>query len=1189
MKRFGWLIAVSLLCLGAAAPVTHYRLGLGERLNLEGNVYQVTAQRLPAGHHVLPGPGGEIDGLSIDLLARKLDPIARTPRSGSYVPLLDVRYRLVDGSGAVRQGVLDFRMSDRGPSYGADLPWPASGGPLSLELVLEGGLEGSSTRGAGLSLDLTLEPGELPTAPPRPQAVSASSVPSDRLEIIGVLNPRAGFRYIDAWGFSGVDTSSEEMERTDLALVTYSSGALLIDVTDPSLPDEIQDFTGPFNAARDVKALELGDQGGYLYIIGGGSGDVGIQVVNMAVPLFPTTEPDFNETLRRGQNLFLDTTTMELWVAGTDNGTRVLSLAESTDPECGPALPCDVTGQTTDRFAHDVFADPNQVFLSQVNDGQIEIADRVPVPGTPPALDTIDAVTRSQTTTPGDATNNAWPNADRTRLYTSEQSDGGFVAVYDISDPAMPELIGRFQPNPEASVNNVVVDNDDNVWVSHYGLGFFLVDFHRPQAPVVLAAIDTFPTGESGFSGAVGVYPFVRDENGDPVNQVYLVDSVSGLTVARYNATGGTLSGVVSEMGCSGSCGIAGARILLDDGSEAFSIADTIHTNLRDEGTYGIYAPEGPVRMRVSAWGYRPTVVDAGSMPLGGRLDFDVQLEPLDRVTLSGRICEAGTGGCDGVTGTGVEGVTITLQGGAISAVTDANGDFTLTGAPIGRQLLLADRFGFAHGELALELTGSTQVFLELDPAASAEDFDIDAGGWMVQADGTATGGIWERGMPNGTGPVGAEGTVQPGVDASGSGSAFVTGNDGADPNDLDLDDVDEGITVLGSPTLVSRPQQTVSLSFRRWASNQAGLFAGGTCQAEVSNDGGTTWTVLESISDEAAAWNRASFDLGSLIDLSDPGLDEMGMPANGQIQLRFVADSPTSSPQLRVLECAVDEVEVYLGDGVGGGPACRAANNTASGDSDGDGIADACDACPLDPANDSDGDGVCGDVDNAPRAANMDQADGDGDGIGDAGDNCPATANVTQFDVDGDGEGDACDSDIDGDGLDNAADTDRDGDGVDDLTDNCPDRANGTQADGDADGEGDACDLDDGIVVLGRPAGDRLRWLAESDVPETVDMMLQLYPVQTYNVYRGALLSARFAGDSFYTPPSCLASAVASTDLYDAGRPGFVEDEVLFYLVSAVGLKTEVINEIEVESDFEGGLGPDSGGNERTVNGVCP
>lgn len=55
-----------------------------------------------------------------------------------------------------------------------------------------------------------------------------------------------------------------------------------------------------------------------------------------------------------------------------------------------------------------------------------------------------------------------------------------------------------------------------------------------------------------------------------------------------------------------------------------------------------------------------------------------------------------------------------------------------------------------------------------------------------------------------------------------------------------------------------------------------------------------------------------------------------------------------------------------------------------------------------------------------------MDQADADSDGVGDVCDNCVNHVNSDQSDVDGDGIGDACDSDIDGDGHNNA-------------TDNCP------------------------------------------------------------------------------------------------------------------------------------------------------
>ena len=102
---------------------------------------------------------------------------------------------------------------------------------------------------------------------------------------------------------------------------------------------------------------------------------------------------------------------------------------------------------------------------------------------------------------------------------------------------------------------------------------------------------------------------------------------------------------------------------------------------------------------------------------------------------------------------------------------------------------------------------------------------------------------------------------------------------------------------------------------------------------------------------------------------------------------------------------------------------------------------------------------------------------DSDGDGTYDFQDNCPSVFNADQANLDNDAFGDACDSDIDGDGTDNAFDAfpndstesaDSDADNVGDNADNCVNDANADQANLDGDTLGDACDSDmdgDGIA----------------------------------------------------------------------------------------------------------------------------
>lgn len=169
------------------------------------------------------------------------------------------------------------------------------------------------------------------------------------------------------------------------------------------------------------------------------------------------------------------------------------------------------------------------------------------------------------------------------------------------------------------------------------------------------------------------------------------------------------------------------------------------------------------------------------------------------------------------------------------------------------------------------------------------DDMETGGFGWSVNNN---TNWSWERANPQQTSTGGS--TAQPGNDnPDGSGTlCWVTGaaaGSSAGTNDVD------GVARLTSPLFHTSGMESVTLEYARWFANLPGNNLDDEFVAEVSNNGGNTWTQLEA-QPNANNWTTVSFRLEDYVALTD------------QMRLRFtVADDPNND----ITEGLLDDVRL--------------------------------------------------------------------------------------------------------------------------------------------------------------------------------------------------------------------------------------------------------------------------------------
>jgi subtilisin family serine protease len=182
-----------------------------------------------------------------------------------------------------------------------------------------------------------------------------------------------------------------------------------------------------------------------------------------------------------------------------------------------------------------------------------------------------------------------------------------------------------------------------------------------------------------------------------------------------------------------------------------------------------------------------------------------------------------------------------------------------------------------------------TTVYTAISATTLTTLVDLDfqsSSGWSVSNDPSLTDGAWEVGVPAGDGSRG-----DPTTDFDGSGQCWLTGNRAGNS------DVDGGPTRLLSPAFDLSNRHGVHVSYARWFTNDDQ--DADRLDVEVSNDDGSTWTLIESVAG-GAGWTVADYELEHFVALTST------------VRLRF---SATDNPNNSVTEAALDRFKLVQYD----------------------------------------------------------------------------------------------------------------------------------------------------------------------------------------------------------------------------------------------------------------------------------
>lgn len=385
---------------------------------------------------------------------------------------------------------------------------------------------------------------------------SADGFPCDDVDLVAHLADRTpSARGADIWGFQDLNTNRE------YAIMGYSTGTAVYDVTDAENPREVGFVNGQSTTWRDMKVYQFwNDAAGrfdaYAYITADNALD-GLIIIDLTELPHRISQVAYNSDFFEAHNVYTTRTDFGTGLALTDDAPllviagsnlsdgrfRTYSLANPRSPAF-LAMPATPAGQPgSDRlYMHDAASmlirdtrkDTQCVdaaasdycdVLFDFNEASADIWD---------VTDPANPVRLSRTLYANSGyTHSGWVSEDQSTLFVQDEldeRDRGLqttLRAFSIANLANPVLINTWT-GPTGAIDHNGFVRGNRYYMSNYARGLTILDIANPTNLQVSGYFDSYPsTDNTGFPGAWGTYPFL------PSGNVLISDIDSGLYVVE--------------------------------------------------------------------------------------------------------------------------------------------------------------------------------------------------------------------------------------------------------------------------------------------------------------------------------------------------------------------------------------------------------------------------------------------------------------------------------------------------------------------------------------------------------------------------------------------------------------------------------------------------------------------------------